>query len=110
MTSLESVSKISVIKIEQGDAKNGCSPSGVQVFFKDDPCRGNPKMQYLRKLLQANGFQTKEGHKVVGVPFYYLCVWKHDVEVKPDEVKAVLRADPDNIGVSSLSHGDGTSG
>jgi hypothetical protein len=92
---LRSASMIRITKIEQGKAKYGCSPSGVQVFFKDNPSRGNPKMMYLHRLLKDKGFQTKPGHKVRGVPFYYLCIWKQGVEVKPDDVLPVLRTDPE---------------
>ncbi len=97
--------KITVRKVEPGEARYGCDPRGVQVLFVESTLiGGKPNLTYLAELFQRKGFLTREVDRVAGVPFLRLCVYRDGLQsVAVDEVMAVLASDPDEIDLSQTN-------
>lgn len=94
--------KITIRKVEPGEARYGCDPRAVQVLFVESQTLQNkPNMAYLSELFSKHGFQTREVEGVKGVPFLRLCVFRQGEKglehVKVDEVVTALKSDPDKI-------------
>lgn len=101
-TSRPVAAKITIRKVEPGEARYGCDPRAVQVLFVESQTLQNkPNMAYLNELFEKNGFQTREVEGVKDVPFLRLCVFRQGEKglesVTVDEVVAVLKSDPDEI-------------
>lgn len=94
--------KITIRKVEPGEARYGCDPRAVQVLFvESQTIQNKPNMAYLSELLTRQGFQTREVEGVKDVPFLRLCVSRQGEKgleyVGVDEVVDVLKSDPDEI-------------
>jgi hypothetical protein len=97
--------KITVRKVEPGEARYGCDPQAVQVLFVESTTLPNkPNLAYLRGLFEGKGFQSKEVDPVKDVPFLRLCVYREAFKpVTVDEVLAVLRLDPEEVDLSQIN-------
>jgi len=103
-------SKIKVHRVQPGEAKVGCDPRGVQIFYKEDlNVQGDQNLAYIRALLQRRGFDVKDGDRLSDSPLRYLCVRKADSTVKREEVLQVLKED-DEVDLSSVDRPEGHQG
>ena len=103
-------SMITVHKVQPGEAKVGCDPRGLQIFYKEDTnVQGNQNLAYLSDLLQQHGFQVKEGDRLSDTPMRYLCVAKTGTTVKREEVLEVLKEDTE-IDLSNVDRPEGNQG
>ena len=103
-------SKITVHKVQPGEARVGCDPTGVQIFLKESTnYKGNPNLTYLSDLLGKHGFQVKEGDQVSDTPLRYLCIAKADGTVTRQDVLTVLESD-EEIDLSNVDQPEGNLG
>ena len=103
-------SKITVHKLQQGEAKVGCDPRGVQIFYKENTnVPGDQNRAYLSGLLQKWGFEVTDGDRVSGTPMRYLCVAKTGATVKTEDVLDVLKEDTE-IDLENLHRPEGNRG
>jgi len=103
-------SKIKVLRVQPGEAKAGCDPRGVQIFYKEDMnVQGNQNLAYLSLLLKNHGFQAKEGDRLSDTPLRYLCVTKGDRNVNREEILEVLKAD-EEVDLSDVDRPEGNLG
>jgi len=87
-------SRITIRKIQQGQAKIGCDPRGFQILFKESGTTGgSPNFAYLRNLLEGKGYRVTEGDRIANTPMTHLCVASDSVTVTREEIIKVLEKD-----------------
>ena len=103
-------SKITVLAVQPGEARVGCDPSGIQIFYKESTTQsGNPNLIRLSDLLKKHGFQVKDGGPVSVTPLRYLCVTKTGGAVSRGDVLAVLE-ELQGIDLSNVDRQEGNRG
>jgi hypothetical protein len=103
-------SKLTIHKVQPGEAKVGCDPRGVQIFYKESTTlKGNPNLVYLSDLLKKHGFQVKEGDQVSDTPLRFLCVAKAGGTVTREDVLKVLQEDQE-IDLTNVNRPEGNRG
>lgn len=100
--------RITVLKVQAGSANVGCSPNGVQIFYRESTtCKGDPNAAYLVDLLRKHGFQVKDGKRLTEHPMRYLCVGNAGAAFTFEDVLKVLRGD-NEIDISDVNRPEGT--
>lgn len=103
-------SLITVHKVQPGEAKVGCDPRGVQIFYKEiTTSSGHPNFIYLGDLLRGKGLSVKAGDSVSGTPLRYLCVSKPGGNLTREEVLEFLAADSE-IDLTNVDRPEGNLG
>lgn len=103
-------SKITIHRVQPGEARAGCDPTRIQILYKESTTLGGgPNLAYLTGLLDGHGFRVEEGDWISGTPLKYLCVARAGGLVAREEVLGVL-AEDQQVDLSNVDRSEGNRG